>query len=725
MSSISKSNIKLVDIINNKLSKNISNKKALVTFQKYVNTIKGSITELKKFNEKVNQVSGIVNTLSKLKQIDVNQRTKARELKQISPPTLNYKKEVSRSNYAFNLPVFKNHKSKIQKVIDLINKNKLINKNLIVGQKKKQNKPEINAIYKGKNVLQFGLRGHFTKDDVKKLGTKITNMMSDVDGEIAISLKYSYGWRSGYFTKFGDKIHLYSPVDSDITEDQNDFSEIYIYMLEDPPSKGGISNSNDCLYDCLKNVLQNNLIWKEPVELKRFLKLSRNDKIDYKLIPLIEAKLKTYAINITGDYTYISPVKSNKVINLLLDEEHYTVIEDNISKVNKKLISFKACKPIIYDSCSFMCYDGVNEYFLSKEKKADIYNHRIPYILIDKTDKKLTLKEEYDLFIHDANLLKEASDGQINLYKTGNTKTTCLSIFDKYSKYIKNPPKLNQFEASWITECSHGALIFSDRYNGDIYKYDKKSMYPSIMKSKQLFPVDAGDFIQINELSEILTFGIYKCIIKKSNTKVDRLFRFNPKNKYSHIDIYHARKLNLEIKLVDDKEANALVWTRDKLLTGTELFGQFIDFTFDLKNRLKIDRSKKLINTLWGALTERKTKNYVCGPDVDIGKNAKPISIRPTDDGLTIIEVIKRDHQYVSGFARIKPFLMAKARSIMSEIMLPHNDSLIRCHTDGFYSTKELDIKIGDELGDLVYEGHDVVTISACNQIESFMKSFN
>ena len=49
-----------------------------------------------------------------------------------------------------------------------------------------------------------------------------------------------------------------------------------------------------------------------------------------------------------------------------------------------------------------------------------------------------------------------------------------------------------------------------------------------------------------------------------------------------------------------------------------------------------------------GALCERKTKD----PDTDIGKNAKPISIRPTDDGLTIIEVIKRDQQYVSGFAR-------------------------------------------------------------------------
>ena len=57
--------------------------------------------------------------------------------------------------------------------------------------------------------------------------------------------------------------------------------------------------------------------------------------------------------------------------------------------------------------------------------------------------------------------------------------------------------------------------------------------------------------------------------------------------------------------------------------------------------------------------------------------------------------------------------------------MLPFNDLLVRCHTDGFMSTQELDIKTGDALGDLVYEGSDVVTINECNNIESFMKSFN
>jgi hypothetical protein len=372
-----------------------------------------------------------------------------------------------------------------------------------------------------------------------------------------------------------------------------------------------------------------------------------------------------------------------------------------------------------------MAYDGNKEWLLTKDEKYNIYKFKTDYILVDKTDKNLSLKQEYDLFINDAELIKKATNNEVDLFKTGNTKTTCLHIFDKFTKYIKNPPKPTQIEADWITESGIGAVIFHDKYQGTVYKYDKKSMYPSIMKSKQLFPVDAGTFEKIECLSDILTYGIYRVIIKKSNSKADRLFRFNRKNKYTHIDIYQARKLNFEIELINDDQCNALLWTRDKLLTGFEIFGQFVDYTFDLKNKLKMDRTKKIINTLWGALCEKKTKNFVCGPDVDIGKNAKPITIRPTDDGLTIIEVIKRDQQYVSGFARIKPFLLSKARSIMCDIMQPFNDLLVRCHTDGFYSLQKLDIKTGDGLGDLVYEGQDVVKIDACNSIDSFMKAFN
>ena len=147
--SISKTNQNLVNIIKNKLEKSIKNSRSLSSFHKHIDTIKGSITELKKFNEKVNQVNDKINTLSKLKQIDVNQRKKTRELKNISPVTFDYSKEVARSTHTFNLPLFKNHKSKINRVVDLINKHKLMNKDFIIKQKKNNN---VKALYRGKEV---------------------------------------------------------------------------------------------------------------------------------------------------------------------------------------------------------------------------------------------------------------------------------------------------------------------------------------------------------------------------------------------------------------------------------------------------------------------------------------------------------------------------------------------------------------------------------------------
>ena len=38
--------------------------------------------------------------------------------------------------------------------------------------------------------------------------------------------------------------------------------------------------------------------------------------------------------------------------------------------------------------------------------------------------------------------------------------------------------------------------------------------------------------------------------------------------------------------------------------------------------------------------------------------------------------------------------------------MVPHKEFIKRVHTDGFISSKKLDIKTGDKLGDLVYEGY-------------------
>jgi hypothetical protein len=55
----------------------------------------------------------------------------------------------------------------------------------------------------------------------------------------------------------------------------------------------------------------------------------------------------------------------------------------------------------------------------------------------------------------------------------------------------------------------------------------------------------------------------------------------------------------------------------------------------------------------------------------------------------------------------------------MSKIIYPHKENIKQLHTDGFVSDKLLDIKTGDKMGDLVFEGKcDNCTIHHINYVE-------
>ena len=138
---------------------------------------------------------------------------------------------------------------------------------------------------------------------------------------------------------------------------------------------------------------------------------------------------------------------------------------------------------MVYDACTFMGFDGVNEIFISKKYKSEIQRWKNEYILVNKSDYKKSLKENYDIFIKDAKELNTLTKGAIDLFKTGQDKITALNLFDKYSKFIPNPDKINQIEAEWISDATTGSIIFARPDTGPGHYKDVKSMYPSIMKS--------------------------------------------------------------------------------------------------------------------------------------------------------------------------------------------------------------------------------------------------
>ena len=187
---------------------------------------------------------------------------------------------------------------------------------------------------------------------------------------------------------------------------------------------------------------------------------------------------------------------------------------------------------------------------------------------------------------------------------------------------------------------------------------------------------------------------------------------------YTHIDLLCAKDLDLEIKLIIDDQPNFLHYSRDKLITGHELFGQYVDLMFPLKEKKLTNRTKQIFNILWGALSEKNCKKVVCNfkKSLEIGQDCKLFDIRPFNDDNVYLKYSRNDTQYKSGFARIAPFLISKGRKVISDIMIPYNTIIVRCHTDGvIFSGLPVNIKTGNGLGELAFEGYS----SNCEVINS------
>jgi len=593
---------------------------------------------------------------------------------------------------------------------------------------------QLNVKYNGRKIkfATFTKNHGFTHDEIEQIVNTQREYYHqnhpDKDIIMMCSVKYADKWRSTKYIPVDTNLQLLlDPYDDQLDHAPDRFGEFVVYVAG-MNNAGGAGEHNDCLYDCLKAMVDPlPAKIKTPEKLKKFCGLARNDKVPVSKIPMIETLLKDYNINVYGDATHISTGKHVMEINILLNNGHFenyvpddkVKIVRGISKTEKPLLVFARVSNAIvkgYDGTKFVEFNAKEFY-----REVKLNPLTFPYTVFPhphgKTSKE-TFQLHWDTFRNEAERLKGLTDGKINLFKTGSRDALTALNYYYSTQHLITPDPIDQLEASYLEKAVCGSIMKFRHYRGPGYKYDVRSFYPSILNSLQTrFPVKKGIFTQLtdDEFQSFIhlgnfNYGIYRVKVLSNHF----LFRENPTGYYTHTDLSHAISLKLKLELVHDDEPNHLHYPEHHLVNGRKLFGEYIDTLYPLKK--ESGRAKSILNTLWGALVQRNyyQMNFETTTDDDNIEhsinNAEIVSMFPNEENKVKIQFVKYDRYFKTSYARIKPFLVAYGRRrICTGLQLDQRiDSIQWVHTDGvIFSTPQQfrDGVLSEGLGKLKYEG--------------------
>jgi len=324
----------------------------------------------------------------------------------------------------------------------------------------------------------------------------------------------------------------------------------------------------------------------------------------------------------------------------------------------------------------------------------------IPVEKSRETGKIETLEEAFSRIHEERNELLQESKKfgiKIDLFMChGNYKKVALWLFEILSKGILANELLDPIEAKWISDTMMGGIIWAQNdWEGYGRQYDQTSLYPSIMQSTLTFPIGKGkfqtlkDFVKKYNDGDYPIYGIYRAEVEYREG-INTLFRYNKRNKYTHIDLTRARKLGLKVELIQDGSPNSLVYEKETRIQGQVIFGEYVNFLFKLKNiGGTVGRvAKRVLNTLWGALCQRNKFYYDINEGMaELFENPEGEildTIIPVGDNSWTLQFSKPGNLFKGEYPRIAPFILAQGRKIISENIEPHKDKVRRVHTDGF-----------------------------------------
>lgn len=566
----------------------------------------------------------------------------------------------------------------------------------------------------------------------------------EVTGTMIVATNTDYAWRSGRSTAIGERpdifnINNYYAVDEESMKDKMDAMNDQIkavsvfYIL---PKAGGCSGKfNDCLFHCIENAVGGRdklLRAAKPSLLKKHLGLERSERVGVEHIEALE-KLYGMAINVTGDAVYTSTVpKPRWTANIALSKGHFKSANasERVKQLlrgamydRKKDLQLALFRGVTVDRRKLYVeiYDGES---VTKGMWSEFTAHRWGIVrdyqqrgfaLIEARGNK-PIEAEYQELVNGAVALKERTKGALNMQAVAwSLKALVLKQFYEMSQGMPTPETIEQDEALWLYNANCGGLIFCDTGSHENAKcYDVNSNYPKALRSIN-FPMKRGEFKKLKCIPEHPRPGIYRARIKWSgDKKKDRMLKTSKTDYITQYDVVRARELGLEVELYDTSP-NAMIYAKDAMVRGYDLFGPIVDYLYELKKE-GFAIAKAMTKMLGGALCQIKRRTTFTDGSDDLGTR-QILSIVPHDESQYLVEDYEPSEFFKTDYARVGPFMTAYSRAKLSRAIEPFADKVVRVHTDSFTVVGDVDlpddIVLGDGIGEWKLEHSGCVMIGS------------
>ena len=528
-----------------------------------------------------------------------------------------------------------------------------------------------------------------------------------------------------------------------------EFDAVSIFYKAVSARAGGADDKhNDCLYYCLIEAFYKlPKVLKSPAAFKRWLGLSRDDKVSINVIPKIEDELEM-CINISGVEDYYSDKTYPKSVNMALYGEHFEVagrclvIDDYKAlkygykegygrpypifyKKNLKANTVKLCrlddinksrkvttftKPLSYLSDFYRKHNEGNTNFLVAVKET------VKYIDSNGEEKK-KLKEPEDVInkrVDEAlamqkdgyEILGKDARGALNPFHSNfqARPMACHYWYKHAPKCISNCDEFMLGEDRWLVNSLKGGLLYAKKCELDkCYEHDFNSFYSSLMLECD-FITRAGKWETYNVMPKLDedkdTYTIWRCKIKGFDRRLFyRSGRPDKKHMYCGSDVITAQEEGYKIEMIIDGRSNCLRYDENTRIPGHEVFEKFVKDMYKLKLQ-GCFYAKEMINSLWGYLTMKNLIEYrtnrgeVKIADGDLIKRIYPdyydkkkkkqhYLIQAYDCNASKLQLLKFK------YARFGPFLTALGRRKMYKLVKKIGvDNVYRIHTDGVACSK-------------------------------------